>query len=384
MSWSGRNYVSAVAVLTIASGVAMSETYAADDMAGLHAEVDALKKQVQEAGEWRRSDSMVHLSGYGAVTYSDAQSENGAYDGVLFAPIFHYQYKDLMLLESELEVEVGKEGETEPALEYLALDLFLNDHVTLMAGKFLSPIGQFRQNLHPAWINKLPSEPPGFGHDGAAPAAEVGAGLRGGLPASGGRLNYAFYVGNGPELEAADGELEGVRSEGMTRDEDGKKVLGGRLGFQPIAKFEVGMSAATGQAAVARDAAGAVASDPARDYDVTGVDFSGQIYGLELRGEYVRQKAGAAAGSVAPDAAAWKAWYTHASYPFQPGKWEGVLRYTDFSMPDANQGQRQWAAGVNYLFAPSVIAKLAYEKNDGESGTAADADRIQVQLAYGF
>jgi len=258
MSWRNNSYASVMAALAVAMGVAVNKAHADEDMAGLRTEVEALKKQVQEAGEWRRSDSLVHLSGYGAATYSDAQSENGAFDGVLFAPIFHYQYKNLMLLESELEVEINSEGETETALEYLTLNLFLNDYVTLVTGKFLSPIGQFRQNLHPAWVNKLPSVPPGFGHDGAAPAAEVGVGLRGGAAAGGGRVNYALYVGNGPKLEADDGKLEGVRSEGVAHDEDGKKVVGGRFGFQPTAKFEVGVSAATGQAAVTQDAAGAI------------------------------------------------------------------------------------------------------------------------------
>ena len=141
-----------------------------------------------------------------------------------------------MLLESELEVNVGEDGETEIGLEYLTLDLFLNDYMAVIAGKFLSPIGQFRQNIHPSWINKLPSAPPGFGHDGAAPISDVGIQLRGGLPSLGSvKTNYAVYIANGPELDAmtegGDVELEGIMAEGFTRDADGGKVVGGRFGI---------------------------------------------------------------------------------------------------------------------------------------------------------
>ncbi len=146
---------------------------------------DAIQQQVakntaESAKDEKFADSVVHLAGYGSVGYTDNRDTAGRFSQVQFSPIFHYQYKDLMMLESELEIRVTPEGETTTELEYLSLDLFLNDYATFVAGKFISPIGQFRQNLHPGWINKLPSAPPGFGHDGAAPASEVGIQLRGG------------------------------------------------------------------------------------------------------------------------------------------------------------------------------------------------------------
>ncbi len=86
-------------------------------------EVATIKDEVAEvsakASEWTNTDSVVHLAGYGAVTYSDSDDENGAFSGVQFNPIFHYQYKDLLMLEAELELEVDEHGETELALEYL-------------------------------------------------------------------------------------------------------------------------------------------------------------------------------------------------------------------------------------------------------------------------
>ena len=153
----------AVLCATLAAGAIPVAAHADDDLATLRAEVDELKKQVSGT-EWMHADSQAHLAGYGSVTYVDSNQSgvNSSFDQVQISPVFHYQYKDLAMLESELELVAAQDGTTETALEYLDVDLFLNDYMTLVAGKFLSPLGQFRQNLHPAWINKLASMPPGF------------------------------------------------------------------------------------------------------------------------------------------------------------------------------------------------------------------------------
>lgn len=357
-------------------------------------DVQALKKEVKEVtkntSEWTNAASVVHLAGYGSVGYTDNQGTKGRFSQVQFSPIFHYQYKDLMMLESELEITNDPDGETTTDLEYLTLDLFLNDYATLVAGKFLSPIGQFRQNLHPGWINKLPSAPPGFGHDGAAPISDTGLQLRGGFPLGSVRSNYALYVSNGPELDAAteDGnvELEGIMAEGRTSDVDGDKVVGGRFGLLPIPELEVGLSFATSKAAITSLDSASISDEPSRDYDVYGGDFAWQQRNLSLRGEYVQTKIGAdsSGGTTASDGAKWKTWYTQASYKFLPTKFEGVVRYTDFNSPHAAEDQKQSALGVNYLFASNVMAKFAYEFNDGEAGAPADNNSFLAQIAYGF
>ncbi|MBV1928344.1 MAG: hypothetical protein KUG81_02375, partial [Gammaproteobacteria bacterium] len=238
-------------------------------------EIQIIKKDVATAVEWIQPDTLIHMSGYADVGYTDSKSEDGSFNVGTFAPIFHFQYRDLVMLESELEIEVGDDGETETNLEYLTIDWFINDYMTLVGGKFLSPIGQFRQNLHPSWINKLPSAPPGFGHDGAAPISDVGFQLRGGFPIGAVRTNYAVYISNGPELisEFEDGEfeLDGVEAEGFGADSDGEKVIGGRLGIIPFAGFELGLSAASGKATVTSIEDGdsnALEGEAARDYDV--------------------------------------------------------------------------------------------------------------------
>ncbi len=393
----------AMAVSLAIPVIASAESSNADLQAKLDAlqnQVTALNTEVQQAAEWKNPNTLVHMAGYADVGYVKTEGEDGSFLVGIFAPIFHYQYKDTVMMEAELEFEVGEDGETEVALEYMTIDWFLNDYAVLVAGKFLSPIGQFRQNLHPSWINKLASAPPGFGHDGAAPISDLGFQIRGGFPMGNMRANYAVYVANGPEINAEaedDGaggfeyELDGVAAEGFGADVDGEKTVGGRIGILPIASVEIGLSFVTGMATVtnieadSEPPAGAITGETPRDYDVIGADFVWFTGNMSLRGEYVKTEVGeATTGVTASEAAEWTTWYTQIAYRLPNTKWEGVLRYTDYDSPHASVDQKQTAIGVNYLVTNNFIAKLTHELNDGLDGADSDLDRTILQLAYGF
>jgi len=379
----------------VQKALARSQQGRAEQASARTEEIVALKNDIDVAAEWRTPNSLIHLAGYADVGYVNGDNDNGGFNVGTFSPIFHFQYRDIVMLESELEFELSPDGETEIAMEYLTLDYFLNDYVTLVSGLFLSPIGQFRQNLHPSWINKLPSAPPGFGHDGAAPTSDVGLQLRGAFPLRGMRSNYAFYIGNGPELNSVfeDGEfeLEGIVAEGFGEDRDGEKVFGGRYAILPISSLEIGVSGATGKATVTGledEDSGEITElegETARNYDVIGADFSWLWKNFNLRGEYVRSKIGeASTGLTASEGGVWSSWYSQASWRIPSTKFETVLRYTDFDSPHASHDQQQWALGFNYLITNSFIAKAAYEFNDGIDGSIANSDRLILQLAYGF
>jgi hypothetical protein len=315
--------LSTLAAIGAGSGAAV----AADDTQALKAEIEALRKEVQELralvkkappteevaalrqevakarSEWKDVASTKHFAGYADAGYTDAKNGSGLFDLARFNPAFHYQYQDLVLLDAELEIAVDEDGGTETGLEFATISLLAHDYAAVYAGKFNSGIGQFRQNLHPGWINRLPSTPVGFGHDQAAPTSEVGAGVRGGLPLGPMRATYDLWVGNGPRLElnAAGDEIEMIEAEGATSDPDEKKVFGGRIALLPLPKLELGLSAARGKVAVVTDGT----AEAARDYDVLGADAAYQWKNLDLRGEYVQQKVGGLAGSVAPAGGKW-------------------------------------------------------------------------------
>lgn len=349
-------------------------------------EVEELKREVKSAAEWKSPNTLIHMAGYADVGFTDQRSKASTFSAGSFNPILHYQYRDLVMLESELSMTIDELGESEVELEYLTIDWFAGDHVTVVAGKFLSPIGWFRQNLHPSWINKLPSAPIGFGHDQAAPNAEVGLQVRGGLPFAGddNRFIYAFYVGNGPAAELHDGEVEMIETPGLGGDEDGEKVFGGRVGFYlPGPRLEIGLSGATGEIGEIEDEK---YTDITRDYDVVGFDFTWRPRRFEFRGEYVRQEVGDQPASSAPEGGVWEAWYLQGSYRFLPGRWEVAARIGEYDTPHAGDDLRQQVLGVNYVFANNFIGKLAYEFNDNPNpGERPDPeDRLLLQLSYGF
>jgi len=135
-----------------------------EEVAQLKNEVEILKEQqrapvnnsqdtsAQLDTKWTQASSVAHLSGYADAGFMAQQRQNAYFFMGHFNPIFHYLYKDLILAEGEVEIEIEGNGETEIKLEYGDLALFLNDFMTLIVGKFQSPLGFFFQNLHPTGI----------------------------------------------------------------------------------------------------------------------------------------------------------------------------------------------------------------------------------------
>lgn len=249
----------------------------------------------------------------------------------------------------------------------------------------------------------MPSAPPGFGHDGAAPISETGLQARGGFSVGGMKAAYSIYTGNGPEIKAEiepdpadstviDGiELDGVEAEGFGVDADGEKVIGGRFSLLPVPELEIGLSMATGEATVTEFEAGgftgiepSLDAEPSRDYDVSGADFSWHQAVLDVRGEYVKTEVANAPSSNAPDAAEWATWYLQMAYKFLNGDYEAVLRVSDFDSPHASADQEQVAIGLNRIFSSNFIGKIAFEDNDNPNSGLESDDRWLLQLAYGF
>ena len=378
----------------LASGTTLADEHTQSKIDSLESRLNALQKQVD--GNNLDSVSKLHIAGYSNVDFiagSDIQEDG--FTAVKFAPIFHFQFSDRVLFEGELEFEASENGETDVALEYATIDLVLNDYMVLVAGQFLSPIGQFRQNAHPGWINKLPTAPVGFGHGGAAPLSDLGLQLRGGIPLSGSmRANYATYVSNGPTLlvDGHGGEVElEMETEATTSNTDGNMVYGGRFGFLPIPAIEVGVSGAIGKIGVAEghDVSELAPGEPDRDYTVIGADAIYNWSTLQLRGEIIQQSVDSESGSAIADGAAagdldFTTWYVQAAYRLPETKWEGVVRYGDLDTPNADANRSQWSAGINYLFANNVIVKAAYTVDNFDASGIDEDNRVNMQLAYGF
>lgn len=374
-----------------------------DQIRALQTQVDLLARQAADAqGAAREAQAAVdarpadparaatrstyHLAGYGFADFVAPRRGSSTFVQASFNPIFHALYDDHVLFEGELEVTLDADGATEVGLEYATIGWLFSEHASLVAGRFLSPLGNFRQNVHPAWINRMASEPVGFGHDGAAPSGELGVQLRGGWSNTPvGRLNYALFIGNGPELEAGEDGLMAVMTEGVARDLDGSKVVGARLGWLPAATIEAGISWADGSTSVTDFDGDDIASDPSRSYRFEGADLAWRpMAGLEFRAELVRQRAGAAPLSVAPRAATWRAWYAQAAYRPGPRPWELVGRYGEFRGPELDEALDQMALGLNYWLGSATVVRATYEFNDPLLVESDIEDRLFLQMAHGF
>ena len=156
------------------------------------------------------SKTQFMLRGYGhtGFEYMDSNDEaESTFLGLTYAPIFLYKHSDRLMFEAELEFKL-EGNELEIGLEYADVMYVLNKNITVRAGKFLLPFGTFMERLHPAWINRLPNAPLGYGHDGIAPSSGIGVELRGAFDLGGPRLNYSIYSTNGPRLNDGSEEPE--------------------------------------------------------------------------------------------------------------------------------------------------------------------------------
>lgn len=352
--------------------------------AAASAQAEKPKPPEEPAEQAADPNVLFHLTGYADLTFINPEGDAGSSTHVTLAPILHLQFGDRLFLETELEGEADDSGTIEGGVEYATANWLFTDNVALVVGKFLSPVGYFFQNLHPSWVNRMVSPPAGFGHGGAAPLTDVGVQLRGGKTfANGQHVNYALYNANGPRLGLEEMEDLDLDVEGTLHNPDGKRVTGGRLGWMPIPTLELGTSLARGD--VVLDA-GAMSEglEPARRYKLDGVDVAWHpMKALEVRGEWIRQHVDEAPRSVMPDEGHWRAWYVQGAYRFGAERWEAVLRHGDSVSTHPEATFRQTAIGINYLFRPSALVKLDWEFNDS-ADAGADADRLLLQLAYGF
>ncbi|VAW00556.1 hypothetical protein MNBD_ALPHA01-856 [hydrothermal vent metagenome] len=347
--------------------------------------------EAEPAAKW-------HLAGYADVGFEAVSGDNrDSFVSGKFNPVFHFQYKDWLIFESELEIQTDADGATSIEVEYSQLDFLLHDNMTLVVGKFLSPIGQFQERLHPSWINRSMNAPPGFGHGGVQPTSEVGAMLRGGVQVSEDFIfTYSTFVGNGPRFGHDEDELE---LEGTGRDNDSNKAFGGRLAFVHQSSFELGLSymdaGINSEAGILPD--GDIELARKGDYRLWGADVAYSRGPWDIRAEYLNARNSPVGGTLAGgfDVTDWEAWYGQLAYRLSGisenpvvGKIEPVLRYGEFrvTVGDALQlsAEKRWNIGVNYWLAPTIVVKTGIEGRNYILTSRTDETRYKIQMAYGF
>jgi len=343
--------------------------------------------------DFKSSESQFMIRGYGhtGLNFQNTEDEKeSSYVGSAFAPIFLFKHSDRLMFEAELEF-VLEGNELEIGLEYADVMYVLNKNMTIRAGKFLLPFGTFMERLHPSWINRLPTTPLGYGHDGIAPSSGIGVELRGAFDLGGPTLNYSLYSTNGPRLKDGSDEPEeaGMLKFQNFEDNNNGKAFGGRLGLLPFAdsSTEIGFSAYSTNNAGNRDS----------QYEDVGaflyaLDFSfvKQIEPLsgiiDVKAQYNNSDIDTATfteehedGDIEDYSFENKSNSLYAQLSYRPTmsdsdflkKLEFVGRYSNFNAPEGalwEEQSTQVALGINYWMSWRSVFKMTYQTTDKEGG----------------
>lgn len=328
-----------------------------------------------------------------------------------FTPDFLLKLNDWILLEAE--IAVGADG-TVNVGSFAQIDFFVNDWLTITAGRFVAPIGWYNERINNPWINKLPADAPGSGpllwQQVLPPLSLLGVQAQGAfyLGCSPLKFEYSAYVSNGLNLTPATAgaptidELANLENmENTLNITTNNKAFGGRVGlWWPEMGLEAGVSGMYNSVYI----------DGFPDNISLGaVDLNYHKGNWDVRLEYglTYQQTGSFAGTpgLQQNNIRRQGFYGQIAYrPYDScnrflQNTEVVYRYTwvdfngidptaldltTYSTPmDVPVRRQQNEFGVNYYFAPRMVLKCAYQIND-EAGFHLHDNQFLTELAWGW
>ncbi len=212
----------------------------ADQIDGIHERMDAerrygpplpagLKELFLPSGTL---ESPLSIHGQFRFLYSQVEDQPGMFEMPSFSPYFLLQLNQDWLLATSLDI--GGDGSVD--VGEAQFNWFVNDWLTVVGGRYITPIGFFNERLNHEWINRLPDEPLMF-RQVSPQITTDGVEIRGSsyLFGSPVKMEYMFYGGNGFQLEPsnppglADVADLGAISGGA--DLLNANAVGGRLGL---------------------------------------------------------------------------------------------------------------------------------------------------------
>ena len=342
------------------------------------------------------------IGGYGEANYRNVVSDKGAtkdradmYRMVLYAG---YKFTDKILFNSEIEFEHGVTGGSNPgtvAVEFAALDFFIDPMANVRAGMVLTPMG---------FINQIHEPPFYFGNNRPEverviiPSTwrELGVGLFGQITPE---LSYTAYVMNG--MDASKFESKGIRSGRQSGAEVQAENFGyvARLDYTPnyLTGVTLGGSAYVGN------------SNQDKLYDGKNIDAFTQLYEGHVQWKYrgLEWRTLGSVGRVGDAAILSKAkgqtigsesygWYTEVGYDVLPHIINNTDQYlapffryeqmdslaqvpTGFA-DDESLNREIYQVGLQYKPIPNVVIKADYRNFVAKKGVVAD----DFNLGFGF
>lgn len=352
--------------------------------------VDALAGRIDELTP---GSEKFLLAGYVAAGFTAPQHGNSSFDAE-FTPVFLWKVSDDLLAAGALELSL-EDNETKANVEYANLNWSATDWLTLRGGVLLNPLSTFQEQLHPAWINKLPDKPLFAREEGGLIAeSTLGFEARGGVRTGAGKVTYSVFVSNGPSLITSGDAAGQIELRDFT-DVNDNKAVGGRLGYLPLPEVEVFYGLMYNDVAPGGSGLGNVGL-ATHDVGVSYVADKDWLGGkLDARVEFVlddyQKRIDLGSGPFSNDRSGG---YIQVAYrPTRAGSllknFEGVVRLDMLNQPGASPtpaDEQRATVGLNYWMNPRTVLKAAYEFDhvSDPSGALRSNDAFLFQFATGF
>jgi hypothetical protein len=229
------------ALLCSAVGVVAEETdrilALEKQMDAMKAEISSLKSEERELSFLEKTESKLHLGGYGEIHANFQEGGSDQFDIHRLVMYAGYDFNDWIKLSSEVELEHAFVADSddgsnggEISVEQLFVDFMLADAVNVRAGRVLAPLGIINQKHEPTLF--LGVERPNMEKNIIPSTWSLdGIGIFG-FPLS--WLSYEAYVVaglDGSEFRAKDGVREGRIKERASFND---AAVTGRLDFYPF------------------------------------------------------------------------------------------------------------------------------------------------------
>ncbi len=337
------------------------------------------------------------LAIYGQIVqnFSQVNGQAAQFDPATISPYFLLQLNNRFLLESVVDLHAdGTIG-----ISQIQMDWIVSDAVTVVLGRYLTPIGFFHERLDHEWINKMTDAPLMFNQ--VSPLLSTnGLQVRGsryifGSPA---KLEYSLYGGNSASLGTAPGSPPNQQIADLmaiTSTAGPVSAIGGRLGLWiPERGINFGMSG------YSQGAYTPAASDR---FQLYGFDASYHLGNWDARFEFAQnfQQANAFIGNNIRRTGLYvQLAYRDYQNPnpalasielvgrFSMARFSGIdpatIDLTAFGPGAAPVDQNQYNLGINYYLYPSMFVKFDYEWNVALGGIALNGGTFMSQFVWAF
>jgi hypothetical protein len=304
----------------------------------------------------------------------------------------------------EAEISVGPSASVG---SFAQADFFISDCLTIIAGRFVVPIGFYNERLNNPWINKLPADAPGAGPLPWLQVLPPFSGL--GIQAAGAfylgcspvKLEYNAYVTNGLNVTTTTpGPNDLANLEAMQNTFNiitNQPAFGGRIGFWwPATGWEAGFSALLSPSYI---------NGFQNSISLWAIDVNYHKGNWDLRAEYgmtyqqtqpfqtpdITRQGLYVQGAYRPrDCCNRYLQNVELVYRYGYVNFKGIdpttldLTGTTYPTPvDVPVRRQQNEFGVNYYFAPRLVLKCAYQLND-EPGFHLHDNQFITELAWGW